>query len=170
MDDLGPYDARAGETWKHEDDEMATVETSIHIDRPVDDVYAYATDVETMTEWLSALVEAEELTDRPLGVGTRIRTVSRLLGRHMESVIEVTAFEPGARFAIKGATGSFKNHSTFTFESVGGGTRVTDIVEMEVSGILGLAEPLMARMLRRQFEANLAALKERLEAQDTGGD
>ena len=36
--------------------------------------------------------------------------------------------------------------------------------EFELSGPLRLIDPLVGRMVHRQFEANLAALKHRLEA------
>ncbi len=148
---------------------MAKIETGIQIDRALENVYAYATNVDNMTQWLGAVVEAERLTDGPLGVGTRIRAVGKMLGRRMDSVAEVTALEPNARFAFKIASGPFTSHNSDAFESVAGGTKVTDTVEIELGGILGLADSLMGRMMRRQFEANLAALKARLEAQTANG-
>ena len=48
---------------------------------------------------------------------------------------------------------------------VAGGTTVTDSAESELSGPIRLIDPLVGRMMRRQFEANLAALKDRLESQ-----
>ena len=147
---------------------MAKVEASIRIDRPVEDVYAYATSVDNMTQWLTAVVEAEQLTDGPLAVGTRIRAVGKMLGRRMDSVAEVTALEPNARFAFRVASGPFTSHNSYAFERVADGTTVTDTVEIELGGVLGLADPLLGPMLRRQFEANLAALKDRVEAQDLG--
>jgi len=53
----------------------------------------------------------------------------------------------------------------FTFESVAGGTKVTRVTEAELGGFFKLAEPLVARMLKRQFETNFANLKDILEAQ-----
>ncbi len=42
---------------------------------------------------------------------------------------------------------------------------MTDSAESELSGPVRLLDPLVGRMMHRQFEANLAALKDRLEAQ-----
>ncbi len=102
-------------------------------------------------------------------MGTRIRAVGKMLGRRMDSVAEVTALEPEARFAFKVASGPFTSRNSYTFESLDGGTKVTDAVEIELGGVLGLADPLMGRMMRRQFEADLAALKAGLEAQPASG-
>lgn len=144
---------------------MAKVEASIQIDRAVEDVYAYATTVETLPQWLGRVEDVEQLTDGPLGAGTRIRAVGRMFGRQLVTLVEVTALEPGATFAFTGVTGPFTAHNRYTFESVAGGTRVTDTAEAEASGPMRLLDPMMSRMMRRQFEANLAALKDRLEAQ-----
>ncbi len=144
---------------------MAKTEASIQINRPVEDVYAYATTVDTLPQWLGAVVEVEQLTDGPLGVGTRIRAGGKMLGRRMDSFVEVTALEPGARFAFTVVSGPFKARNNYTFASVAGGTKVTDAAEIELSGPLRLVDPLVGPMVRRQFEANLAALKDRLETQ-----
>jgi uncharacterized membrane protein len=144
---------------------MAKTGASIQIDRPVEDVYAYATTVDTLPQWLGAVVEVEQLTDGPLRVGTRIRAVGTILGRRLVTLVEVTALEPGARFAFTGVTGPFTAHNNYTFESVPGGAKVTDAAEIELSGPLRLVDPLVGAMVRRQFEANLAALKDRLETQ-----
>lgn len=147
---------------------MARVEASIQIDRAVEDVYAYATTVDTLPQWLGRVVEVEQLTDGPLGAGSRIRAGGKMFGRPLATFVEVTALEPGARFSFTGVTGPITVRNSYTFESVAGGTRVTDAAEAELSGPLRLIDPLVGRMMRRQFEANLAALKDRLEAQAAG--
>ena len=45
-----------------------------------------------------------------------------------------------------------------------GGTLGTLADEFELAGILGLFEPLMARMVSRQYQGNLGTLKVILEA------
>jgi len=41
---------------------------------------------------------------------------------------------------------------------------------VQLTGILGLFEPLLDRMVRRQYQANLSRLKANLEAQPAKGD
>ena len=50
-----------------------------------------------------------------------------------------------------------------------GGTQVTWTDEVELLGIFGLLEPLMGRMVRRGYEAELGRLKAILEAQPAEG-
>ena len=46
----------------------------------------------------------------------------------------------------------------------GGSTRFTQNFEAEVGGFFRLAEPLVGRAIRRQIEADMATLKDLLEA------
>jgi uncharacterized protein YndB with AHSA1/START domain len=142
---------------------MAKVKASVRIDRPIAEVFAYATTVDTLPQWLGAVEEVEQLTEGPLGVGTRIRAAGKMLGRRLITLVEVTALEPGYRFAFTGVTGPFTAHNSYTFEVVAGGTKVTDTAESELRGPIRLIDPLVGRMMHRQFEANLASLKDHLE-------
>ena len=71
--------------------------------------------------------------------------------------------------ADKGGAGPLRTHNVCTFESEAGGTRVTVTDDIELSGVFGLLEPLMGRVVRRGYEANLGRLKAILEAQLTTG-
>lgn len=148
---------------------MRKVEVRVRIQRPVQDVYAYTSAVDTMPEWRGDVSEAEQLTDGPLGVGTRIRAGGKALGRSVEIVIEVTDLEPGAKFGYRPVSGPLRTHNVYTFESEAGGTLVTLTDDLELSGIFRLFEPLLAGMVRRQYQANLGRLKARLEAQPATG-
>lgn len=75
---------------------MRKVKVGVRIDRPVEDVFAYVIAVETMPEWRGDVAEAGQVTDGPIGVGTRIRAGGRFLGRPLGIVVEVTELEPGA--------------------------------------------------------------------------
>lgn len=148
---------------------MKKVEVRVRIHRAAEDVYAYASTFSTMPEWRGGNLEVEQLTDGLVRVGTRIRAGGRAFGRSIGMVIEVTALEPGSRFEYKGAGGPLRTHNVLTFESVAGGTQVTWTDEIELGGILGPLEPLMGRMVRRGYAADLSRLKAILEAQPAKG-
>ena len=148
---------------------MEKVAVRVRIGRAVEDVYAYATTVEAMPEWRGDISEAEQLTDGPIRVGTRIRAGGKVLGRPIGVVIEVTELEPGARFGYRPVAGPLRIPNVYTFESEAGGALVTLTYDIELSGIPAIFEPLMGRMVRRQYEANLGRLKAILEAQPAKG-
>ena len=152
---------------------LSLVAIAVALHATQSDLAAAYADFRVQVLTLSALAGAAVLA----AVSLRPQTMARRLGLETAwlvlagvvalwlSVVEVTALERGARFAFTGVTGPFTAHNTYTFESVPGGTKVTDSAESELSGPLRLIDPLVGRMMHRQFVANLAALKDRLEAQ-----
>lgn len=145
---------------------MIKIENSIVINRPVDEIFEFMANAENNPQWQSGTQEAVKTSEGPIGVGTTFTSVSRLLGKRLESVVEYTAYEPNKRVAGKVTSGPVPFQFETTFEPAAeGGTKVTGGGEGDVGGFFKLAEPLVARMLKRQFDANNANLKDLLEAQ-----
>ncbi len=147
---------------------MTKLEVTVVISRPIEQVFAFVTDPEKMSLWMSDLVEAKQTSEGPVGVGTTASAVANPLGRRIESTQEVVKYEPNRKFAIKSTSGPVASEDEFTFESVAGGTKVTRVTEAGLGGFFRLAEPLAVRMLKRQFETNFANLKDLLDAEAEG--
>ncbi len=143
---------------------MAQTKISTVINRPVEEVFAVLSNPENSPKWISGIIEVKKTSEGPIGVGTTWRTVRTFLGQRMEEESEFTEYEPNWRFATKSKAGPIPAKSQATFESVEGGTRVD--VEGELGGFFKLAEPLLMKMLKRQVEADLANLKNLMEAHD----
>ena len=143
---------------------MARIEHSVVINRPAEEIWAFMADSANSPQWISGLVESRQVSDGPMGSGTTIRNVGRLLGRQIESTYEITEWEPYKRGSVKSTSGPIPFEGTRTFESEGGGTRITEVVDAQIGGFLRLAEPVIARMMKRQIEADYAKLKDLLEA------
>jgi uncharacterized protein YndB with AHSA1/START domain len=73
---------------------MITVEKSIVIKRPVEDVFAHVSDQTNAPHWQRGLIEVRRTTDGPMGVGTRHTFVRTFMGRRMEGSNEYTRWEP----------------------------------------------------------------------------
>jgi len=58
------------------------------------DVFAYLTDPSMLSTWQDA-EEVTQLTPGPPGVGTRLREVHEVLGRHRAEITEFVVYEPG---------------------------------------------------------------------------
>ena len=144
---------------------MTRIERSIVIGRPVGEVWEFVHDVANDRLWQTTLVESEQLTDGPMGVGTRVREVRNFLGLKVELAWEVTEFEPNRRSAIKGVSGPVPLSGGYLLEPVDGGTRFTASGELDAHGFFKLAEPVFARITARELDANLGHLKDLLEAE-----
>ncbi len=81
-------------------------------------------------KWCPQVVELEQLSAPPVGVGTRGRQVTRDRGIDSESTFEVTRFAAPERLEIKGATEPFR--SSYEFHREGEeATRVSFTFELE---------------------------------------
>jgi uncharacterized membrane protein len=143
---------------------MAKAEVSTTIKRPVEDVFAVIINFENRPKWSSGSLESKITSAGPIGVGTTSRSVTKLLGRRIESESEVTEFEPNRKFAEKSKSGPFPFQGSMTFEQIEGETRVNFTIEAEPGGFFKLAEPLIVIIAKRQFQSDLDNLKDLMEA------
>jgi uncharacterized membrane protein len=138
---------------------------SVIIRRPVEEVFAYVSDLTHSPDWQAQLVEARKLTDGPVGVGTRYAFVRQFMGRKIEAANEFVAHEPNRKVQFRFASGPMPGQGTYLFEATPDGTKLTSTVELEPGGLSRLAAPLIASSLRREIAAGLPVLKELLERQ-----
>lgn len=143
---------------------MAKFEISTVIKRPTEEVFAVMSNAENILKWQSGTIEAEKTSDGPIGVGTTWRSVSRFLGRRIESESEFTEYELNRKLGFKSKSGPIQFEVRMTFERVEGGTRINTKFEAEIGGFFKLAEPLVVSMGKRQLEGDLANLKDLMEA------
>jgi uncharacterized protein YndB with AHSA1/START domain len=144
---------------------MIRAEQSAVIDRPIEDVFAFVGDQTNTPQWQAGLVEVRRTSDGPIGVGTTHTIVRSFMGRRMEADNEYVAYEPNKRIAFRTTSGPVQLEASYLFESTGAGTRLTSRIEMDASGLMSLAEPLIAAGLKREMKAAFRVLKSLLEDQ-----
>jgi uncharacterized membrane protein len=144
------------------------VEESIVIDRPAEAVFGFLSVRGNDPVWMASVTESEWRDPAaPMGVGRRGRMVMQAMGRR-EFLDEVTEYEPGRRIAHRLVAGPMVIHTACLAEPVGSGCRASVLYEPErlPGGVVGrLTAPLTARIVRRNFRADLARLKDLLEAE-----
>jgi carbon monoxide dehydrogenase subunit G len=148
---------------------MIREQADTHIDRSVNDVFAYITEIGRFPEWSTVVQEATITSAGSLGVGSTFRTTAHFLGRRFQTDNVVTVYEPPHVFAGKVTSGPVQYEVTTTLQPEDGGTHVTWAIEGEAAGFFRVAEPLLARLGRRQIEAQVGTLKDLLEADGPAG-
>jgi uncharacterized membrane protein len=142
---------------------MGHIEHSVHINRPIDEVFAYVNDPSRMKEWNLDLVDA--YADGPLRVGTRLTQVRSLLGQRIEATAEVTALDPPNSMSVGSVGGGMITMTgTFLFEAMGEGTHFTMSMDIAPSGVLKIAEGAFVDNASKNMQQNLATLKQILES------
>ena len=142
---------------------MQQFTTSLVIRRPVEEVFTFVSNYQNSPQWVSGGLEHTKVSAGPIGVGTVIRTTGRTLGLHIEITRVVTAYEPCARYAFKSEYRQVPLSTTFLFEPVQDGTRLSIVVEGEPAGLFKATAPLVLGTIRQQFEGDLRRLKTVLE-------
>jgi uncharacterized protein YndB with AHSA1/START domain len=141
-----------------------TVEVDIR--RPVHHVFVYSTDPDRLPTWQTNTVSSIPEGDGVIGVGTRLREIHRGPGgKEFASLVEVTEYEPNRAFALHVIEGTPVD-ARITYEPTAtDGTRMRFRAFGKLTGPMRLAQPVLGRMLKRQFTAQLATLKRVLEAE-----
>jgi uncharacterized membrane protein len=139
--------------------------TEVEINRPREEVAAFASDPDNATRWYVNIKSVEWLTPRPAEKGSRMQFAAQFLGRQITYTYEVRDVVPGERFVMSTAEGPFPMETTYTWEDTQGGTRMTLRNRGDASGFYSLAAPLMSAAMRRANQKDLARLKHILETQ-----
>ena len=136
------------------------VENTIEIAARPEAVFDYCTDVCREPEWNPKLLEVAKLTDGPIGLGTRFRI--RLDGVGW-STTENIAFERPSFWAATSDSKRLDVHIEFEVTPTGSGTRLSVRTLLLPHGVLRLAQPILRRYMRGQWEHHLRRIRTRLE-------
>jgi uncharacterized membrane protein len=142
---------------------MVRVEQRVIINRPRSQVFAYTADLNNHPKFRTDLKNIRITSDGPVGKGTTYREVILLFGRQVEADVVITAYEPNKKLAFEVTSGPIPIAGSLTFEPAEGGVNVVFATEVDLADSFRLAEPLLTRMLQKQFETSLTTLKDLLE-------
>src|ERR1700674_2086227 len=146
---------------------MATVKVSSEMREAVEQVFRLFTDIEHAAQHVSGIKKTEMLTTGGFSRGTRWLETREVLGRLDTAEMEVTAFETNDNYTITHHKGGVRIDTTFTFEPVPSGTKVSIEFALNSQGLPpGLLSPLewaIAGKVRDVLGHDLADLKTSVE-------
>lgn len=144
---------------------MPAIEESVFIPRPPQDIFDFIAESENLPVWDVSIVKAEQIGTEPVGLGTRNRGTSKILGRHFEWTTETTQFVPPRLIINTSVEGKIKFTATNVLEPTPGGTTFTYRIDAEsgLGGVFGrLADPFIEKAQARTVRANLDTLADLL--------
>jgi uncharacterized protein YndB with AHSA1/START domain len=144
---------------------MSPIVSTIEIDRPPEEVFAYATDPTRFAEWQHDVVRAQLVGGGTAAVGSRFTTTRRFGGVERTMTQEISQLDCPRSWAARGVDGPFRASATVTVEPLSGGarSRVTFALDFHGRGLGDLLTPVIRRMAARQAPQSYRHLKERLE-------
>jgi len=143
---------------------MIKFEHSIIINRPLDEVWNYLSNVENMPKWDRGVLEAKQTSEGLPGVGSTVQTRRQLLGWQRIGKLRISEYVPNKIISLQGSLGSMTAQIRYAFEPVEGGTRMTGTSEVELGGLWKLITPILTPMLERDGREDLANVKRIMEA------
>jgi len=144
----------------------ARFEATAHIDRPIEEVFAFVADGENDPKFSPRVQEISKTTEGPPGVGTIYASTVKDAGMTTKREFELTEFDPPTRIRW---TERSKNIVTaanggYDLATDGDGTRLTIFNELEGHGFGKLIAPLALRAARKDADAFAGRIKRAVEA------
>jgi uncharacterized membrane protein len=144
------------------------VTTEIVIDRPVEEVSAYAADPDNAPAWYANIKSVEWKTPPPVQQGSLVAFVAQFLGKRLAYTYEIAEFSPAERLVMRTQEGPFAMETTYTWAAESPTTtRMTLRNAGEPAGFAAVAAPVMSMAMRRANRKDLANLKAILERADS---
>jgi uncharacterized protein YndB with AHSA1/START domain len=138
---------------------MTKIERTLTIHRPLEEVFAYLSDVEHGPRYISGQREAHKTSSGPMGVGTTFVTSGKFLRRG--TTCEVTEYEPNLRLAWQATSGA-RAATTWDFQPSGPSTRITFTRVADAHGFFRVPRSLLQELANGRVDQDLATLKELL--------
>ena len=133
------------------------------VDRPIDEVWAFVSDVEKMDRWAKGVTEPRLASEGEIDLGSVFTSKFTHRKRTFDVRYRVTVWEPPSRIGIE-SEGLLQYSGVMELESVDGATRVTNAVATGAERAAGgLLAGLLRWGMRRQLSKELGTLKRVIE-------
>jgi hypothetical protein len=142
---------------------MAGFEMSEWISRSPKDVFDFITSSDNAPKVVPSVKSMVKLTEGPVHVGTRYRETRLMNGKEQYAELEVVAYEPDQKYAVKNVTEGIETVYRYRFHPEADGTRVDLVCEVKASGLKRLVLPMVASLLKKEDGHHLQKVKEALE-------
>lgn len=146
------------------------VRTSVLVDRPIEQVWAYLADDARELEWRApALKRLKRVGEGPIRPGSRYEGVVAIGPLEYPYVNELTRFEPPNRISWKAISSTgwvIGSSGSYILERDGNQTRLTHEIDLEPNRFAGrLVAPLLGSMGSQTVMPMLKKLKAEVEKQ-----
>jgi polyketide cyclase/dehydrase/lipid transport protein len=140
-------------------------ENTVTIDRPIDELWGVFLDFFNAPNLPGSSFSVRQTSPGPMGLGSTIRARRVILGFETVLIQTVTEWDPPNALTVTIGGRPFRSMTDrVTLETVPGGTRLTDSIDMELAPALKLLWPVIGPFQRRQRQKQIVALKAKLES------
>jgi uncharacterized membrane protein len=142
---------------------MIEVTSSVDLQRPSAEVFAFVADAGNNPLWQQGMRSCRWTTDPPIRIGSSYVQRASFLGKSVDSTFEVIDLRPGHSITIRTTESTFPIQVTRAVEELDPEhCRVTAIVRGDPSGMFRIATPMLRAMVQRSVRADYRRLRELL--------
>ena len=142
---------------------MINLNTTIHIYRPVTQVFDFISTPENDFLWQYGTLASTPISESIIGRGACFRSIGHFLGHRTQSTFEVTDYVPDRKYGFKSLTGPLQSQTSYTFVPTKGRTEVDLSIQANALNMVLLREDILEKKMKKQMKENLTLLKEILE-------
>jgi carbon monoxide dehydrogenase subunit G len=144
---------------------MIRVEGNVEINRPIEQVWSFLTNIDNASKWDTGIIEAKQTSDGPVGLGTTIDAVSESRNKRRILKVKVTEYDLNKKVAWTVDDAGFgTGNIIYNFESVNGGTKLSKTSEVELKPIFKLLTPILRRRFNEsEIKLDLENIKHNVE-------
>ncbi len=140
------------------------VQHAIYINLPVEEVFAYMSNLENLAEWSGFVLSSRKISSGETRIGTIIQCSIRILGTRFETAYEIVEYRLNHYFSYKSIMGIASSFTYIHFEPVEGGTQVlTDTDIFFTGGYMGFDKALVTHAISHQLANDMQTLQDLLE-------
>lgn len=135
------------------------------INRPLEEVFAFISNLQNEHLWSSAVSSGEYLQGGSGEVGSIARLVATFLGHEIETLSKTTAHEHNHKISFELVEGMVTGKGSREVEAVGNATRVTQRFDFEFGAVFKAMKFVLKPALQKQLDRDFKKLKAVLEAE-----
>jgi uncharacterized membrane protein len=145
---------------------MIDVQASVDVQRPIETVFEFVSDLGNAPKWQRGVVESKRLTAGPVRIGTQFQETVRMMGMRFDAQCEVVDLQPPRTLAMTADGKIVAYRGTFTFEPLpdNRGTRLSVAGQMSMKGLWRVLELIAGGEIRKESAAELQDIKKAIEA------
>ena len=121
-------------------------------------------DVENHKAWQAGILDARITPPGPVSVGSTYHYTNEVMGRRMETHLEVTACEKNKKWAVKTTGVPQSVEIVYLFEAVDNQTKLTISMEL-AGGYPAAAEKMVKQQTQKNIEDQCSKIKQMVEKQ-----
>jgi len=142
---------------------MLNLTISTMIDAPINRVFDYVSTPENDFQWQYGTLATATITNPRNRMGIYFRSIGHLMGRRNLGTFEVVESSRNMKYRFKSISGPLHSQTTYTFKSVGNGTKIDISMRIGAINFFRMNERILGRRMKQQMRENLVALKDFLE-------